>query len=128
MGHKKTSRRCCECRAWYSPDTAASLTQKTCSKKCRLSRRGARAKERRAADLRAAREDERDRQRRYRERVGAEGAPMSRTGLSAQASEAIEEIINKLGQAQRVSRTGLRRQLRRLSLGEPAAAGQETGT
>jgi len=51
MGHKKTSRRCCECRAWYSPNTAASLTQKTCSKKCRLSRRGARAKERRAADL-----------------------------------------------------------------------------
>jgi len=83
MGHKKTSRRCCECRAWYSPNTAASLTQKTCSKKCRLSQRGARAKERRAADLPAAREDERERQRRHRERTGAEGAPMSRTGLSA---------------------------------------------
>ena len=53
---------------------------------------------------------------------------MSRTGLSAQASDAIEEIIKKLGQAQRLSRTGLRRQLRRLSLGEPASAGLETGT
>jgi len=110
------------------PSSAASLTQKTCSKKCRLSRRGKQAKGRRAAALPAAREDERERQHRHREREGAAGAPMSRTGLSAQAAEAIEEIIKKLGQAQRLSRTGLRRQLRRLSLGESASAGLETGT
>jgi hypothetical protein len=33
-----------------------------------------------------------------------------------------------LGQAQRVSRAGLRRQLRRFSLGKPGPAGQKTGT
>ena len=77
------------------------------------------------------REDERDRQRRHRDRErdsAGVSPPMSRTGLSAQAAEAVEEIIEKLGQEQRLSRAGLRRQLRRFSLGKPGPAGQKTGT
>lgn len=124
-------RRCCECRDWYMPKPSASQTQKTCGGKCRLRRRGKNEKKRRAADIAAVREDERDRQRRRRDReLDSAGVspPMSRTGLSAQAAEAVEEIIEKLGQEQRLSRAGLRRQLRRFSLGKPGPAGQKTGT
>jgi len=39
---------------------------------------------------------------------------MSRAGLSAEAAGAIEEIIENLGQAERLSRAGLRRRIRRL--------------
>jgi hypothetical protein len=53
---------------------------------------------------------------------------MSRACLSAQARAAIEEIVKKLGQEQRVSRAGLGRRLRRLSLGEWGRAGAESGT
>ena len=132
MELKETSRRrCCECRGWYTPKPSASQTQKACGGKCRLRRRGKQEKKRRAADLAAVREDDRDRQRRCRDREresAGVGPPMSRTGLSAQAAEAVEEIIERLGQEQRLSRAGLRRELRRLSLGKPGPAGQETGT
>ena len=132
MELKETSRRrCCECRGWYTAKPSASQTQKTCGGKCRLRRRGKQLKKRRAADLAAVREDERDRQRRRRDREresAGESPPMSRTGLSAQAAKAVEEIIEKLGQEQRLSRAGLRRQLRRFSLGNPVPAGGKTGT
>jgi hypothetical protein len=55
-------------------------------------------------------------------------ARMSRAGLSAQDAEAIEEIVEKLRQEQRASRAALRRQLRRLSLGESTSALAELGT
>jgi len=132
MELKETSRRrCCECRGWYTPKPSASRTQKTCGGKCRLRRRSKHEKKRRAADLAAVREDERDRQRRHRERErdsAGVSPPVSQTGLSAQAAEAVEEILEKLGQEHRRSRDGLRRQLRRFSLGKPAPAGQKTGT
>jgi hypothetical protein len=132
MEPKKTSRRrCFECRGWYRPEPSASLTQKTCGSKCRLRRRGKYEKKRRASDLGAAREGDRDRQRHHRERARAsagESPPMSRTGLSAQATDAIEEIVEKLGHAQRLSQAGLRRQLRRFSLGKPGPASRKTGT
>ena len=123
-------RRCCECRDWYTPEPSALLTQMTCSRECRLLRRARREKRRRAANPSAAREDECDRQRHHREREqpGGVSPAMSQAGLSPQAAEAVEEIIEKLRQEQRVSRAGLRRQLRRLSLGEPESAGRETGT
>jgi hypothetical protein len=123
-------RRCCECRDWYTPKRSAAATQKTCGRKCGLRRRGRKKKARREEELSAAREAERERQRAHRERqrILGTGGSMSRPSLSAQAADAIEEIIKKLGQAQRLSRTGLRRQLRRLSLGEPAPAAQEVGT
>jgi hypothetical protein len=127
---RPSRRRCCECRDWYVPKPSASLTQKTCGKQCRLRRRGKHAKRRRALDVAAAREVDRDRQRdhRDRERAAGESPPMSRAGLSAEAADAIEEIVEKLRQAQRLSQAGLRRQLRRLSLGKPGPATQKTGT
>ena len=53
---------------------------------------------------------------------------MSQDSLSAEAAEAIEEIVEKLGYAQRLSQDSLRRQLRRLALGELERGGLETGT
>jgi hypothetical protein len=41
---------------------------------------------------------------------------MSRAGLSAETADSIEEIIEKLGQADRLSRAGLRRRIRVFSL------------
>jgi hypothetical protein len=81
--------------------------------------------------LKGARRLERERQRRHRERRDAEagaGAPMSRAGLTAQVRGAIDEILARLGQEQRMSRDGLGRRLRRLSLGElvPVSAEVET--
>jgi hypothetical protein len=43
-------------------------------------------------------------------------------------AETIEEIIEKLGQAQQVSRAELRRRLRRLTVGEIERANQKSGT
>ena len=134
MESKSPSRqRCCECRLWFSPEASASRTQKTCSAECRLRRRAKHEQQRRATDLVGARESERDRQRRHRERVregsfGGASLPMSRAGLPAQAADKIEQIVEKLGQAQRVSLAGLRRELRRFSLEKPELAEQKTGT
>jgi hypothetical protein len=41
---------------------------------------------------------------------------MSRAGLSAQVCGAVEEILEELGQAQRLSQAGLRRRVRRSAL------------
>ena len=124
-------RRCCECRGWYVPKASTAKTQRTCSKACRLRRRSRRDRARREADPAGAREAGRVRQRRHREReqakTGGQG-PMSQAGLSAEAAETIEEIINKLEQKTRLSQAGLRRQLRRFALGETARASVETGT
>src|SRR6266536_5076488 len=119
MGHQDETprRRCCECRCWYRPAPSTAKTQKACGKKCRLRRRGKQERSRREADLPAVLELERARKRRHRGRQAAlagTGEPMSRAGLPAQSSEAIEEIVEMLGHAQRMSRAGLRRRIRRL--------------
>ena len=123
-------RRCCECRDWFTPQPSAAGTQRSCGKKCGLRRRGRKKKARREEDLSAARKAERERQRAHREGrlISGAGGPMSRPSLSAQAADAIEQILEKLRHAQRLSRTGLRRQLRLFSLGEPGPAAQKTGT
>jgi hypothetical protein len=68
--------------------------------------------------LENARADERERQRNHRagkgEKNGAD-PPLSLTGLSVQLLAAVEEIVEELGQAQRLSLTGLRRQARRIA-------------
>ena len=131
LKRKVPRRRCCECRSWYVPAPEAAKWQKTCGKECRLLRRAKQAKAQREADLPAVRALERARQRRHRARqADTQGAnpPMSQAGLSAQASEAIEEIVEKLGQAQHMSRAGLRRQLHRFALGETARMEAKTGT
>ena len=116
----KTRRRCCECRRWYTPAPSAAKTQKTCSKECRLGRRARQERERRKADLADARADERERQRAHR--AGKRGAspgvdpPVSLTGLSLQVRVVIAEMEREVGQAYRLSLTGLRRRLRRKAL------------
>jgi len=71
------------------------------------------------ADLANARADERERQRKHRAQEGAEKAadpPLSQAGLAAQLSRVVEEILEELGQAQRLSQAGLRRRVRRNAL------------
>jgi hypothetical protein len=50
-----------------------------------------------------------------REKQGAD-PPVSQAGLSVQLREAVEEIVDDLGQAQRLSQAGLRRRLRRIAM------------
>lgn len=124
-------RRCSRCRDWYRPEPSVAKTQMTCGKKCRLLRRGAQQKKRRDEDGAAVRALDRARKRRQRDREAAAegiGPPMSRAGLCAEDREWIEEIIEDLGRDQRVSRAGLRRALRRFSLGERARAVAHPGT
>jgi len=116
---KHVRRRCCECRKWFVPAPSAAKTQKTCSRKCRLQRRAKQERARRAANLENARIAERERQRSHRERKREkQGAdpPLSQAGLSVQLRDAVEEIIEDLGQAQRLSLTGLRRRLHRITV------------
>jgi hypothetical protein len=116
---KSIRRRCCGCRKRFVPAPSAAKTQKTCSRKCRLRRRAKQEKARRAADLANARTDECERQRKHRvpkrEEQGAD-RPLSQAGLSVQLRDAVEEIVQDLGQAQRLSQAGLRRRLRRITL------------
>jgi hypothetical protein len=53
---------------------------------------------------------------------------MSRAGLSAEVAGAIEEIIEKLGQAERMSRAGLRRRIKRLFAGTIEFSEAQVGT
>jgi hypothetical protein len=53
---------------------------------------------------------------------------MSRAGLSVEAVAAIEEIIEKLGHAERLSRAGLRRRIRHLFAGTIAFPEAQVGT
>lgn len=53
---------------------------------------------------------------------------MSRAGLSVQVVSGIEEIIEKLGHADRLSRAGLRRRIRRLFAETTAFAQAAVGT
>ena len=109
-------RRCCECRSWYAPAASTAKFQKTCSKKCRLRRRGKQAKRRREANLANARADERERQCKHRLQEHDKSAPgpaLSRAGLPAKVLDCAEEILANLRQAERLSRAGLRRRMRR---------------
>jgi hypothetical protein len=126
-------RRCCECRAWYVPKRSAAKTQRTCSKRCRLRRRAKQAKRRREADRANARADERERQRKHRargrEEKGAD-APLSQAGLYEQLCGIVEEILEELGHAQRLSQAGLRRRVRRhalKTLGEMCRSAGDSG-
>jgi hypothetical protein len=48
--------------------------------------------------------------------MGGPDPPLSRAGLSVQLLEAIEQIVEDLGQVQRVSLAGLCRRVRRVAL------------
>ena len=67
-------------------------------------------------NLASARADERERQRKHRRQEGeksASGPPLSRAGLPAKVLDCAEEILANLRQAERLSRAGLRRRMRR---------------
>jgi hypothetical protein len=53
---------------------------------------------------------------------------LSRAGLPAEVAGAIEEIIENLGRADRLSRAGLHRQIRRVLAGVLVFAGSQVGT
>lgn len=124
--------RCTECRRCFTPAVTAAGRQKTCSTSCRQRRRNRLARRRRQHDLEAARDDERDRQRRRRGRpaedaclfvqvetcveLGSDAAEpgVSRAGFRAEPEAIIEETLKNLDELVRVSRAGLRRQLRRI--------------
>ena len=53
---------------------------------------------------------------------------MSRAGLSAEVTCAIEEIIERLGHAERLSRAGLRRRIRHLFAGTIEYSEAQVGT
>jgi hypothetical protein len=128
---KTARRRCCVCRNWYLPEPPAAAMQLTCGKACRLLRRGVQQKKRREEAPAAVRALDRARKQKQRalEATGrGSGPPMSRAGLGAPGRAAIERIVEKLGQDQRMSRAGLRRQLTRLSLEEAARAAAAPGT
>jgi hypothetical protein len=57
--------------------------------------------------------------------------PLSLAGLSSQLVESIEQLVENVGQAQRVSLAGLCRRIRRIAmktLGEMQRCGQDFGT
>jgi hypothetical protein len=84
---------------------------------CRRRRRAQQEKSRRAEDLLSARLDDRLRQsaHRQREREKARSGRVSQAGLSAQVTESIEEIVEVLRHAQRLSQAGLRRRMLRFA-------------
>ena len=91
-------------------------------------RRRRQEQRRRSADVASARELERERQRRHRVCDPQVVPALSRAALTVEGAAMIEVIVEKLRHEQRLSRAGLRRQLRRLSLGEPASVGEESET
>jgi hypothetical protein len=63
--------------------------------------------------------------------AGDSALPLSLTGLSSQLLEAIEQIVEHVGQAQRVSLAGLCRRIRRIAmktLVEMQRCGENFGT
>lgn len=99
--------RCTECRRGFTPAVTTAGRQKTCSTKCRQGRRNKLARRRRPHDLEAARDDERDRQRRDA-RYGAATARVDplhhRRGVAAgERSRATQLVVEESLQAEAVA-------------------------
>lgn len=114
-------KRCSECRKWFVPHVACGERQQTCSKACRRRRRREQARRQRATRVEEARAEERVRQRRCRarrrQRASAEGEPLSRAGLGAEAAGIVEQIVEIWDKQSARSRACLVRQTARI-LGE----------
>jgi hypothetical protein len=114
--------RCTACRQWYRPAASAVQHQKTCSPACRRRRRRWLARKRRDADIHEYRVAERERQRACR--AGKESKPpltpeVSRAGLLLQVTDLEEVLLGKWDRLVRLSRAGLRREIRQI-LGKAA--------
>ena len=92
----------------------------TCSASCRKKRDRMLARHRRENDLQEYRAAERQRQRESRKRRREQGgrgvvqARMSRAGFDPQLAEALDEILDFVDMATRVSRATLRRRLKKI--------------
>lgn len=123
----RARRRCASCRRWYVPAASAVHNQKTCGEaKCRGRRRNQMARRRRNGDIQNSRVEERARQAQCRERRGkGKGGEVSRAGLPPQVTEIEHVMLEKWDRFVRVSRAGLRREIR-VALGRAAQImGQE---
>lgn len=125
----RARRRCTSCRRWYVPAASAVHNQKTCGAvECRRQRRNQVARRRRERGVQDYRVEERARQTRSREkrRRKSKKGDVSRAGLSPQAKEIEHVVLEKWDKLARVSRAGLRREIR-VALGRATEiVGQET--
>ena len=118
----RSRRRCTECRRWYEPAASGVHNQKICgTASCRRGRRSRMARRRRARDIREYRVDERERQARRRAKrpTTASSTQVSRAGLPAQVAVLEQVVLEKWDRLMRVSRAGLRREIR-VALGNVA--------
>ena len=103
------------CRRWYVPAASAVHNQKTCGEaECRRRWRNRMARRRRDRDIQDFRVEERRRQVRCRERRRRKstGGAVSRAGLPPQVAEIEHVVLEKWDKLVRVSRAGLRREIR----------------
>lgn len=115
-------RRCTECRCWYEPVASGVHNQKVCGEaSCRRRRRNRVARRRRERDIREYRVDERERQarRRAKRQTTASSTGVSRAGLSTQVAVLEQVVLEKWDRLMRVSRAGLRLEIR-MALGNVA--------
>ena len=123
-------RRCTACRQWYRPAASAVQHQKTCSAGCRRKRLRWLARKRRGADIHEYRVEERERQRACRAAKRARASPspeLSRAGLAPQVTELEEVLLGKWARLARLSRAGLRRELRQVLGRSARVSGPEVG-
>ncbi len=111
--------RCSICRKWFRPDPRAAKTQKTCSGACRKKHRRRLERQRREKDLHEYRVAERRRQRESRKRRrdqagnGVVSPDVSQAGLDSELVEVLDEILDFVDKTARLSRTALRRKLKK---------------
>jgi hypothetical protein len=112
MASRAGSKRCTECRRWFTPAGSAVKTQRVCGDGCRKARHRKLSRRRRARCPHAFRVDDRLRQQAHRDRLrrGECHAPPS----AAKLPELPEEIREVVDEALALSRTTLERGLPRI--------------
>lgn len=125
----RARKRCTSCRRWFEPAASALHNQKTCGAvECRLRRRSKAARQRRELDVQDFRVEERARQLRFRDKRRKKGVrgDLSRAGLPPQVKHLEQVVLEKWDKLARVSRAGLRREIR-VALGRTSEiVGQES--